>query len=42
VSTKTEQTEHSAVYLFIYNLFNHIASTSDYMVSNGSMEIMWK
>jgi len=27
---------------FIYNLFNHTASTSDYMVSIGSMEIMWK
>jgi len=30
------------IYLFIYNLFNHTASTSNYMVSNGSMEIMWK
>jgi hypothetical protein len=42
VWTKTEQTEHSEVYLFIYNLFNHTASTSDYMVSNGSTEIMCK
>ena len=36
------QNKQNTVYLFIYNLFNHTASTSNYMVSNGSMEIMWK